>query len=250
MATERIDPLDEGIIDRPYMYGKAFVIAFAVYGILWYFWSERMVVSFNELWTTHGSVSEAFSRIWWVFLWGFGLTFLVGMIIVIRGVEREYDPGETLLKGAWISLNAGFFEELIYRWLLFFGAMVTLPFINFITFGFVKWLYTQALIPLANWATFHALDPQLTQQHYWILGAAIISANADFRGAHLLNGPFNWVNAWYGGMLLFWVALNYGLWVAILVHIVYDMVAFTAEAITTAMRPKARYHPYIRLYRL
>ena len=112
-----------------------------------------------------------------------------------------------------------------------------LPFLNLITFGLLEWLYTNVLVPVANWATFGALSEFLFHPASWVVGAAIISANGFFRDGHKGNGFIGWVNSWFIGMVLFYLMLNYGLWTAIVAHILYDVVVFTAVAIATSWQP-------------
>lgn len=71
--------------------------------------------------------------VWFIFLWGGGMTLIMGFILINK--PRRHFPGEVLIHGMWISLNAGVFEEIIFRWLRFAIAMIMLPFLNLITFG-------------------------------------------------------------------------------------------------------------------
>ncbi len=48
------------------------------------------------------------------------------------------------------------------------------------------------------------------------------------------------VNAWFGGMVMFWLMFHYGLWTAIVAHILYDICVFTSRAIADYFRPEDR----------
>ena len=63
----------------------------------------------------------------------------------------------------------------------------------------------------------------------WFVGAALLSANAMFRNGHKYQGPIGIVNSWYIGMFLFWIMFQFGLIVAIIVHILYDVIVFTVK---------------------
>ena len=108
--------------------------------------------------------------------------------------------------------------------------MVVIPFINWITFGLVHWICVHILIPLANLTTFHTLQPQLLNSN-WVIGAAIVLVSISFRNAHAYQGIAGEINAWYIGMLLFWLVFNYGLFTAIVAHVVYDAIIFTMRAL-------------------
>lgn len=219
-------------------------IVFAVYWFLNHFWGEYVLMTFSDLEGKGQALSEGLSKVWFIFIWG-----VIGTVIlysISSSVKRYYvSPSEVFFKGWWVSLNAGVFEELIYRWLMFFIAMVMIPFSNVITFGFVKWMYVEALIPLANWATFGALEPQLLSSN-WVLGAAVVSACASFRKAHWGNGIFNWINSWFLGMVFFYLVFNYGIGTAIVAHVLYDGVIFTTIAmiygLVTPKKPAVGYY--------
>ena len=218
------------------LYLAAFLGTGALYLILHYFWGRYVLMNFTQL-KGHGFVGAGLGRVWFIFAWA-----IVGTLI-ISAIERPVSSlarSVQLIKGWWLSINAGVFEELIYRWLVFFSAMIVLPFFNFITFGLTKWLYMHALVPLANWATFHALAPQLHSNVSWTVGAAIVSASADFRDAHSYQGVFGKVNAWFGGMLLFWLMFHYGLMTAIVAHVLYDGIIFSLRAVLSD-RPLAAF---------
>jgi hypothetical protein len=143
-----------------------------------------------------------------------------------------------LLKGVWISLNAGFFEEMLYRWLVFFIAMVFGRALNAITFGLVEWAYTTLLLPITNVVTFGALAPQLINPE-WLLGAAVISTNAAFRRAHQQLGLLAVINSWFLGIVFFWLMFNYGLVSSIIAHTAYDLVVIaTLVALSKLHTPR------------
>jgi hypothetical protein len=214
-------------------------IAFAVYTIFWVIGRSWMVMDFDELWKPEASVFEAMGKVWFLFAWAIGVTLAVGILQVHHGIRREHEPGETFWKGLWISLHAGVFEELIFRWMVFFIAMVSIRFLNAITYGFVGWWYTEVLVPLANWSTMGALQPQLIDSPTWLLGAALVSASITFRDAHKHLGLLGLVNAWFGGMVLFYVMFHYGLWAAIVVHVAYDICVFTTRAfVNSRLKPQ------------
>jgi hypothetical protein len=70
-----------------------------------------------------------------------------------------------------------------------------------------------------------------------LIGAALVLASVKFRDAHheedlpwFLN-LFRKINAWFGGMVMFWLMLNFGLLTAIVAHVLYDAIVFTIGAV-------------------
>ncbi len=86
-----------------------------------------------------------------------------------------------------------------------------------------KQLYTSIIIPIVDWVTQYKLSTQL-HEYGWIVGAAVISVNGRFSSGHGYQGFFGLVNSWIGGILLFWFMFNFGLPVAIGIHVLYDVV--------------------------
>lgn len=213
------------------LYTFYFTFAIVVYYVFWLFWRDYIIISFDDIWEPVGAFSVALSEIWPIFIWGFGATFILS---VIKKSENSIFSGmwQGWFKAVWVSFNAGFFEEMIYRWLYFSIALVLMPFFNVITFGFWRWLNVEVLLPVANWATFGILQPQLVDGN-WIIGAAILSANSDFRDEHKHLGLLGFINSWYLGMIMFYLMFHYGLWTAIAIHILYDISVFTAESLVS-----------------
>jgi hypothetical protein len=88
----------------------------------------------------------------------------------------------------------------------------------------VYWMYQSIIFPFFGWASFGLLDPILYYEHApWLFIAGAISANAKFRDGHKYQGLFGLCNAWAVGFMLLYAMLYYGLWVAIIVHVVYDI---------------------------
>lgn len=222
-----------------------FLIALALFGVLSVFWGQYVLFSIEDLWLNNPDILAGISKVWFLFAWGIVATLIIG--ILVRKASRTNDPGLIFGKGIWLSINAGFFEELIYRWLRFSVAMIVLPFLNLITFGLVKWVYEFILIPIANWVTVGALSEFLFHPASWVIGAAIISANGSFRDAHKANGLINAVNSWFIGMVFFYLMFNFGLVTAIVAHVLYDICVFTTMAITMSWRPAYSINPWTQM---
>jgi hypothetical protein len=191
----------------------------------------------GTVWAIDNHVATGLARVYPIFIWVVAITLFTGWIMRLRRIPRDAPPRFIFFTGGWISLNAGFFEELIWRWLLLLSAPVILTVLNWVTVGFVHWLYGQVLIPIANVATLGILEPQLLSPE-WLLGATVISVNGHFRQSHERNGFLAYVNSWFVGMVMFYLMFNYGIWSAVVAHIVYDLLAFTTAAIVaTGLRP-------------
>jgi hypothetical protein len=194
----------------------AFISSAAFYWLLNHFWGEYVLMKLSDL--NKPFSLAGITQVWFIFAW------VLALSLVQSPVHYWEDKLALTGRAIWLSLNAGFWEELIYRWLAFFWAMIMLPFFDWITFGFVHWCFQTIFIPVTNWLTLGAFTPQMTAPN-WVLGGAIISATASFRNAHASHGIFGWANSWFIGMVFFWLVLHYGLATAIVAHILYDLIA-------------------------
>jgi hypothetical protein len=138
--------------------------------ILRHFWGEYMLLDLGDLKGKGGVSFSGLGHIWWFGLWALA----AGILSAIVSSNTIYvdDKPTAMLKGWWLSINAGIWEELIYRWLLFVTSMVVLPFLNYITLGLVKWFFGTLFVPFANFMSFHSLEAQL---HYgpWFFGCGL-----------------------------------------------------------------------------
>lgn len=231
------------------MYIKRVLIMLALLGGLWIFWGEYALFTIGDLWIVNDNLVEGLASVWFIFAWAIAATLVICVIYTVKG-EMRYQKdmvGGIFLLGGWISLNAGVFEELEYRWLRFSVLMITLPFINWLLFGFIPgqmgllhWLYEYWLLPIADLMTLGALHDFLFYPASWVVGAAIVSANGKFREAHQ-GGTFNMINAWFIGMVMFCLMFTYGLLAAIIAHALYDMLIFATIALVQSLQKKPFY---------
>lgn len=201
-----------------------------LYLLLNHFWDHTMVMNIEQL-IGDGLDWDGIGKVWFIFVWALAGTVLIASVLGQRH-QSYLDVSTQVIKGLWVSLNAGVFEEIIYRLFGLLSAMTMLTFLNFITFGLVKWWYGVVAVPIANFFTLHALQPQL-MEHGWLLGAAIVSASVSFRDGHKHLGLIGWINSWFMGMVFFWLVFNYGLLTAIVAHVLYDVIVFTFQALTS-----------------
>lgn len=166
-----------------------------------------------------------------IFIWGASVTFLLGLFKSYekKMVEKAH---EILQKGFIISLIAGIFEELIFRWILFYFIMITVQIFSFFFFGFIsesfeipRLIYWYIFAPIINFFTFFNLN-WLLYEKGWIVGCAATGANAKFRDEHAYLGLLGYLNSWFLGFFFFWIMFNYGIPSAILVHFLYDFIIF------------------------
>ena len=134
MSREKPETLELSPLAVLLGYVLVLMIWLVAFGLLNLFWGNRALISFGEIWHPNPDVLGGLMSVWFIFLWGGGMTLIMGLILI--NAPRNYFPGEVVAHGMWISLNAGIFEEIIFRWLRFAIAMIMLPFLNFITFGF------------------------------------------------------------------------------------------------------------------
>ena len=211
------------------------VFGFVVIGALVFFWPSLIApFGFFEFWIVKGSLWETIKNAWPLYLWGIGATAVLD--IFRRNSLNEKSPVEIIFGGTIISALAGFFEEIGFRWLIFFSAIVTIPVMDWLLLGFVglhwiKWVYVVVLCPVANFFTFGYLEHYLLNGYGWAVAAAIISTNGKFRDGHQYLGFLGYVNSWFLGMYFFWVVFNHGIIAAIIIHFLYDLFIFLTAGI-------------------
>lgn len=157
---------------------------------------------------------------------------------IANSITGRYDQSlkETrtriLFRAVWTSIQIGFWEELIYRYLSFGIAMIVLPLVDWITRGVTRWVFESFLMPATHLMTFGALEGQILTTP-WTVGAGIVTANLVFVAAHAYTGHsiISCVNAWFVGLVLFWLALHYGLITSMVAHSAYDAVLLLTQAL-------------------
>lgn len=219
------------------------VLGFIVTGIIFLIWSDDLGITFGFWspwsWGEGTSLTDGLTAVWPLYVWGIAVSVIAGIVAIATGEKRTKSVGKMFAVGFVVSIVAGVTEEIAYRWLRFMGAIFGIFVLNWLVLGFagvdiVKWLFVESFTPVSNWLTLGHLEPQLLHMAPWLIGAAIVSANGDFRDQHKYLGFFGYVNSWFGGMVLFWVMFNYGLVAAILAHIIYDVCVFWSSAIVAS----------------
>ena len=208
---------------------------FIVIGALVFFWPDLIKpFRYFEFWTVKGAFWEAVKESWPLYVWGVSATFF---FMFFRRIRYTCDsPMDKFISGAWKSIRAGVLEEMAFRWIFFFSAIVLLPVANWLMGGFmgldiIRWLYQYILCPFANLLTFGHLEPYLMKEYGWVIGAAVVSSNGRFSNAHSYQGLLGLVNSWFFGMYMHWVVFKYGILPAMFIHFLYDFFIFTLEAV-------------------
>jgi len=181
-----------------------------------------------ELWKNNdfGTVWLGIKKVWWIFVWGAGLTSIRAFTTSNEKTENYF--AESLFAvDTGRSLVAGLFEEMSFRWLIFFWGIVGAKIGNFLLLGIPKWLYLKLVGPVVNFFTFGKIHGLLFHPAGWYVGSALIAANAKFRDGHKYLGAFGYFNSWFCGFIMFWLMFRYGLLTAITIHALYDFVIFT-----------------------
>ena len=86
----------------------------------------------------------------------------------------------------------------------------------------VYWFY-ELVVWVVHFTTLTMMDPVLYGEHQSLFIFGAILANSWFRDGHKYQGPFGLVNSWYAGMVLLYATVTYGLWTAIVIHALYDI---------------------------
>ena len=180
-----------------------------------------------EFWHVKGTFKDWMFAAWPIFAWAIGVNVLIRAFT--RNTPFENRIAEDLFwHGAATSLAAGVLEEIVFRWVLFYTAIIGVKVMNFLLLGFIGFgipelIYTHIVGPLANIVTFGKMEHILFHPAGWFVGSALLGANATFRDGHKYQGFLGQMNSWFIGMFLFWMLFEYGIVACILVHFLYDL---------------------------
>lgn len=137
----------------------------------------------------------------WVFGAGLGWVLVIALVIgtVVLWSEKEKGLAILTLGGAALAVLFALYANPVY------------------------WFY-QLLVWVIHFTTLTLMDPVLYGEHQTLLIFGAVVANSWFRDGHKYQGPFGLVNSWYVGMVLLYATIIYGLWTAILVHALYNII--------------------------
>ncbi len=213
------------------MFGMA-VICLALYVPIYLWALQSPMFRLSELWW-NGTVGEAAKYV------GFLLIYPVIGGFISAKAKRQTEVSRlaalrVVRSGTLTSLQAGFFEELIYRLLMPVIMAFVLLVSDWILGGFVfghgltYLIFAKLWVPLADFLSFGLLSSQFTAVP-WLVGAAIVSSNLQFRNGHKYQGWFGMLNSWYIGIYMFFLMFHCGIVVAIVAHALYDIILFVSE---------------------
>jgi len=201
---------------------------------------EVLPFDVTSLLITKGNLFTWIGAAWPILLWGLIFQFSISFVAIKHNPDtltkmtgRNLSSIQYFGITSIISLRAGVYEEIIYRWLLFFSGMFVIQALDFVFLGFlglhiVEWFQVTIFIPVTSWVSFGYLDKMLYHEVGWYVGAALVVANTSFRDQHKHLGVLGWLNSWCLGLFLFWMVFTYGLLAAIVAHALYDIIVFSS----------------------
>lgn len=185
-----------------------------------------------------GDTAAGLSQVWFIFAWGFGIQLLIQVMRIVRRVPKDAPMRHLIRHGAWLSLNAGVFEELIFRVYAFLSFVIVIRFVNDYLGGIVRLIGTGFVLPVADFLTFGTLSGPFDAAR-WPVGLGILVGAVFFRNAHRHYGAMSKANVFIIGLCMFWLVFNYGVLTAIIAHVLYDMAVFAAIALSSPLQPSA-----------
>lgn len=218
------------------------ISAFFVVLIFEQFWPEVIPFTLLEFWTLKAPLMEVLQVATPVFAWAAGASIFFS--VTQRNNPKLNANAEIILPmGCLISTWAGVFEEIAFRWLIFYEQIIAYKFINWLIFGFAgfgiaEWWHLHISAPIANFFTLGALEPILFGSFGWAVGAAIITSNGKFRNGHAYQGPIGFINSWFLGMFFFYLMFQYGIVASIIVHFLYDLIIYVVKYADAAIERK------------
>lgn len=219
------------------MTGYGFGLCFIVTVVVKLFWPQLIPYELLELFNFNFSLKGVFELSRYILLYAVVINVIVG---IINFFKKGYvlESKITIPKIFTISFTAGVVEEIMFRWIIFFGQIVIYQLLNIVLFGIPQWLYIHITGPLGNLLTLGLLN-QTFYGPYWFVGAAMMTSNGKFRDGHLYQGVLGYISAWFTGMFFFYLTINFGLIAAMLIHFLFDVCALsTVYLLDVILKPK------------
>ncbi len=211
-----------------------------VFVLIWeWLWPNVIPFTLVEFWNLRGSWVDVLKTSWPILLWAVIVSIVTSACT--RNDPEENDLAEkNLFVGGLMSLFAGIFEEISFRWFIFYGQIIAYKVANFLFFGWLgfgvaEWLYLHLEGPIVNFITFGKMSHLLFSDFGWFVGAAMVTSNGKFRDGHAYQGCFGWLNSWVIGMVLFYIMFKHGLLASMVTHFVYDIIIFTVHYIDSVI---------------
>jgi hypothetical protein len=209
-------------------------------------WPRTLPFSMYHFWRLHGSVNHAIAGAWPLFAVGAGLNIasITWLWIVnadyLRHLAGTVPVGLRIIGAVFSATFVPVMEEITFRWLLFYIAIVGLTGLNFLCFGFAgaglpSWFFSDLAKPAADFITLHHAHDVLYNPVSWAVGAAALVANRRFQEGHAYQGALGWAWSWFGGIFLFATMFHYGLVMAIIIHALYNLTCHVTTMILTGI---------------
>ena len=223
--------------------------------LIQWIWPDWIPFETYQFWEIKGNLFQWLTApvVWPFFIWA--IVFALGFCLVIPhqlgmtsidGIHRtfrELTSGRIILGGVIYSAVMGAVKPVAYRWLFFFNAFFFVWLGNFFLGGFIgylpgvesewgviMWIYTKILIPIVDYVSLGYLT-EFLRSPYWLLGAALLSANATAREDRIFKGFWGWISAFFFGFMQFWVLFQFGLVACIVIQVIYSLIMFITTAV-------------------
>ena len=237
------------------------VVFVLVIPFLLFFWPSVFPLPPWQFWGLHGSLNGILMDCFPLFLFG-GTTNLVllslsrkRLMLFLEMPNHIWMPSELLsripyytstvtrdgysrttaylyrnkyARGCLHVLLYGVMGEVSSRWFFFYAMMVELNVANYLLYGFagdgiLQW-FTSIIRPVADVATLHMLHFYLFQEP-WVVGAAIIFTSLPWwpQKEYMKRAIPTFLLTWWPGMFFFLLMFKYGLFTAIGVRIIYEI---------------------------
>jgi len=206
--------------------------------VLWMVVNSSYPDFFNpfQFWLLTDDIPGALIQNWPFFLYCIVLSTIAALFLEKKRFNHEI----VFAQDIYTSVMAGILEEVGYRCLFIFTAMVGITVFNFITMGLVMWLYQNLIFPFTDMITLGLMHDHIYGLPI-LFAAGVLSANAGFRDGHKYAGIVGYVNSWFVGFYLICVMLSQGLVIAILVHMIYDLIVAVMKYGRNKISVKNRY---------
>jgi hypothetical protein len=144
--------------------------------------------------------------------------FLLNLVSGVVGVI----PGVIVIALAFYLVSEE--KEIIAGVLFALGVAISFVGLDWgIGMNSLLWFYRAVMIPIVNFVTFGQMESVFYGGHEPIFIFGALVANTWFRYIHKYQGIVGFVNSWFFGLVMLYAVVTYGLLVAVVLHILYDL---------------------------
>lgn len=219
-------------------------------------WPNLIPFETFEFWRNN-RIIEGIKAFWWLSLFGIAVVLITSIYRynLVRGYTikkftkywlyvKKMPAEKEFVSKSFERVFHGIWEEILFRWLLFFMTIISAQIVDYLLLGFagfgiVEWIFIYIVRPVMNFISLGKIHWLLYHPAGWFVGLAAISVNQGFATGHVREYKvLGYLSSWFLGFVLFWIIFTYGIVTAIIIHFLYDFFIGIMEYIVLRIERK------------